>query len=140
MQRKWLILYGGIMIFFSIALSFLVSFYLAMQGVHLPWVSAVERGYAISTVWGIAPGLLLGLGVTYGLHRLAMKSKKPMYYYAAGVIVIIIVIAVVVLLAYGGACAYCKEYVCKPNPVSSCGIKSKLSVTLLEIVCACMKP
>lgn len=136
MRKGWLILYGILMIAMSTVLVAYLSVLLAMQGVSLPWILALPNGYAVKNALVLIPGILLGGMIAWMSHSLAVKKNNAFFYYA-GPITIIIVIAAVALALYGGACGYCKAVVCSPKPVSECGIKTKLSITLFEIYCKC---
>ncbi|ASJ10291.1 hypothetical protein A3L12_02760 [Thermococcus sp. P6] len=120
----------------SFAAFSVVSAYLRMNGIGLPWTEVVSGGYRVNGLVALLIGGTIGVVIAYAGESLARKRGNPAYYYA-GPVVIIVVLAITVLLLYGGACGYCKKVVCSPNPVKECGTNVRLSWTLFEIRCVC---
>lgn len=115
-----------------------LSLFAAMQGVDVPWLQEEAGKYTVKNALVLIPGTIVGLLFVLLSHRLVVTTGRRGYYFLA-IWPIIVVIPLAILMLYGGACGYCRAVVCTPNPVQSCGITARFSLTLFEVMCNCYR-
>jgi hypothetical protein len=135
-QKAFFVLYVLIVVVLSSVMVLFLSVFAAMQGVDVPWIQEEAGKYTVNNALVLIPGTIVGLPFVLLSHRLAVTTGRRGYYFLA-IWPIVVIVPLVVLLLYGGACGYCRAVVCTPNPVQSCGITARLSLTLFEVMCRC---
>jgi hypothetical protein len=137
-QKAFFVLYVLIVVVLSSVMVLFLSVFAAMQGVDVPWIQEEAGKYTIKNALVLIPGTIVGLPFVLLSHRLAVTTGRRGYYFLA-IWPIIVVIPLAILKLYGGACGYCRAVVCTPNPVQSCGITARFSLTLFEVMCNCYR-
>jgi uncharacterized membrane protein len=137
-QKIFFVLYVLIVVVLSSIMVLFLSVFAAMQGVDVPWIQEEAGKYTIKNALVLIPGTIVGLLFVLLSHRLVVTTGRRGYYFLA-IWPIIVVIPLAILMLYGEACGYCRAVVCTPNPVQSCGITARFSLTLFEVMCNCYR-
>lgn len=137
-QKIFFVLYVIFIVVLSSVMVLFLSLFAAMQGVDVPWLQEEAGKYTVKNALVLIPGTIVGLLFVLLSHRLAVTTGRRGYYFLA-IWPIIVVIPLAILMLYGGACGYCRAVVCTPNPVQSCGITARFSLTLFEVMCNCYR-